>query len=59
MPDLHALKQVTDLDYWKTIITLGKPHTMMPGFGAAQGGPLTDGQSYLWRPTWTTRFRTI
>ncbi|HUD83049.1 MAG TPA: DUF1573 domain-containing protein [Candidatus Saccharimonadales bacterium] len=44
VPDLHALKQVTDLEYWKAIITLGKPHSMMPGFGAAQGGPLTDGQ---------------
>lgn len=44
VPDLHALKQVTDLDYWKTIITMGKPHTLMPGFGAAQGGPLSDAQ---------------
>jgi mono/diheme cytochrome c family protein len=44
VPDLHALKQATDLDYWKTIITLGKPHTMMPAFAAAQGGPLTEAQ---------------
>jgi mono/diheme cytochrome c family protein len=44
VPDLHALKQETDLEYWKTIITMGKPHTMMPGFGAAQGGPLSDAQ---------------
>ncbi len=44
VPDLHALKQPTDLDYWKTIITFGKPHTMMPGFAAAQGGPLSDAQ---------------
>jgi mono/diheme cytochrome c family protein len=44
VPDLHALKQATDFDYWKTIITLGKPHTMMPGFAAAQGGPLTEAQ---------------
>jgi mono/diheme cytochrome c family protein len=44
VPDLHALKQVTDLEYWKAIITLGKPHGMMPGFGAAQGGPLSDAQ---------------
>ncbi|HEY3853500.1 MAG TPA: DUF1573 domain-containing protein [Verrucomicrobiae bacterium] len=41
VPDLHALKQPTDLGYWKVIITLGKPHTMMPGFGAAEGGPLS------------------
>jgi len=44
VPDLHALKQPTDFDYWKTIITLGKPHTMMPAFAAAQGGPLTEAQ---------------
>jgi mono/diheme cytochrome c family protein len=44
VPDLHALKQPTDFDYWKTIITLGKPHTMMPAFAATQGGPLTDAQ---------------
>jgi mono/diheme cytochrome c family protein len=41
VPDLHALKQPTDLGYWKVIITLGKPHSMMPGFGAGEGGPLT------------------
>jgi mono/diheme cytochrome c family protein len=44
VPDLHALKQPTDFDYWKTVITYGKPHTMMPAFAAAQGGPLTEPQ---------------
>ena len=44
VPDLHALKQPTDFDYWKTIISAGKPHTMMPAFAAAQGGPLTEAQ---------------
>ena len=44
VPDLHALKQATDLDYWKTVIALGKPHTMMPAFAAAQGGPLSEAQ---------------
>jgi mono/diheme cytochrome c family protein len=44
VPDLHALKQVTDNDYWKAVITLGKPHTMMPAFAAANGGPLTEAQ---------------
>jgi mono/diheme cytochrome c family protein len=44
VPDLHALKQPTDFDYWKTIITLGKPHTMMPAFAAANGGPLSEAQ---------------
>jgi mono/diheme cytochrome c family protein len=44
VPDLHALKQVTDFDYWKTMISSGKPHTMMPAFAASQGGPLTEAQ---------------
>ncbi len=44
VPDLHALKQPTDFEYWKTVITLGKPHTMMPAFAESQGGPLTDAQ---------------
>ncbi len=44
VPDLHALKKPTDFDYWKTVITFGKPHTMMPAFAAAQGGPLTQAQ---------------
>jgi mono/diheme cytochrome c family protein len=44
VPDLHALKQETDLAYWKQIITSGKPHTLMPAFSATQGGPLTDDQ---------------
>lgn len=44
VPDLHAMKQAADLDYWKRIITQGKPHTMMPAFAAAQGGPLTEAQ---------------
>lgn len=44
VPDLHALKQETDLVYWKQIITFGKPHTLMPAFSATQGGPLTDEQ---------------
>ncbi|MGA2541064.1 MAG: c-type cytochrome [Verrucomicrobiota bacterium] len=44
VPDLRALKQPTDLDYWKTIITRGKPHTIMPGFASAEGGPLSEMQ---------------
>ena len=34
----------TNLDFWKTMIAFGKPHTMMPGFARAQGGPLSDEQ---------------
>jgi len=44
VPDLRALKQPRDLDYWKGIITRGKPHTVMPGFAAAEGGPLSETQ---------------
>lgn len=44
VPDLHALKTPANLEYWRAMITLGKPHTMMPAFAHAQGGPLTDEQ---------------
>jgi mono/diheme cytochrome c family protein len=44
VPDLYAMKQSTGLEYWKTMISFGKPHTMMPGFALAQGGPLSDEQ---------------
>jgi len=42
VPDLRGLKGPVDLDYWKAIIARGKPRTMMPGFAAAEGGPLTE-----------------
>jgi mono/diheme cytochrome c family protein len=44
VPDLHALKHPTDYDFWKSIITIGKPGTLMPAFGSVAGGPLTDEQ---------------
>ena len=44
VPDLRALKQPAGYDYWKSIITFGKPHTLMPAFSRAQGGPLTETQ---------------
>lgn len=44
VPDLHAMKQPTNLEYWKAMIIFGKPHTMMPAFARAQGGPLSDEQ---------------
>jgi mono/diheme cytochrome c family protein len=44
VPDLHGLKTPAALDYWKGIIARGKPHTMMPGFASAQGGPLSEMQ---------------
>jgi cytochrome c553 len=53
VPNLHALNHSTDRIYWKQWITTGKPGTLMPGFGAEVGGPLTPEQidslaEYLW-----------
>ncbi|MBU6400327.1 MAG: DUF1573 domain-containing protein [Verrucomicrobia bacterium] len=42
VPDLHALTQATDREFWRFWITAGKPGTLMPAFAAAQGGPLTE-----------------
>jgi mono/diheme cytochrome c family protein len=44
VPDLHTLKTPTSFAYWKTIISQGKPHTMMPAFADNAGGPLNDEQ---------------
>lgn len=44
VPDLRALKQSTDANYWKSWIINGKPGTLMPAFAQAHGGPLTDAQ---------------
>jgi mono/diheme cytochrome c family protein len=44
VPDLHALRRPTDLAYWTSIIKIGKPHSLMPAFAAANGGPLSDNQ---------------
>jgi mono/diheme cytochrome c family protein len=44
VPDLHAHKQATGYEYWERTITLGKAHTMMPGFAQGQGGPLSAAQ---------------
>jgi mono/diheme cytochrome c family protein len=42
VPDLRGLKLPADLASWKTLIACGKAHTMMPGFAATEGGPLTE-----------------
>jgi len=44
VPDLHALKIQTNVDYWKQWIAYGKTNTLMPAFAEAAGGPLTDEQ---------------
>lgn len=54
VPDLKALHHPTDYAYWKTIITIGKPGTLMPAFGSVAGGPLTDAQVESLAQTLTT-----
>ena len=44
VPDLRALNHPTDYAFWKMIITIGKPGTLMPAFGSVAGGPLTEEQ---------------
>ena len=44
VPDLHHLPNDTDADYWKLMVTLGKPNTLMAAFAQSQGGPLSDAQ---------------
>ena len=54
VPDLHALNHPTDYAFWKMIITVGKPGTLMPAFGSTAGGPLTDEQVDSLAKTLTT-----
>jgi cytochrome c553 len=44
VPDLHALKVPTNVQFWQTWISHGKPGSLMPAFSTADGGPLTDMQ---------------
>ncbi|MEN9576146.1 MAG: hypothetical protein RL514_4001 [Verrucomicrobiota bacterium] len=44
VPDLRALKPPLTRDVWLYRITHGKPDTLMPGFAAQSGGPLTPSQ---------------
>lgn len=44
VPDLHHLPHPTFYGYWRMVIADGKPHTLMPAFSQAHGGPLTDAQ---------------
>jgi hypothetical protein len=53
VPDLTALHHPTDKNYWKSMITDGKPTSLMPGFGRQHAGPLSPEQIdslvvYLW-----------
>jgi mono/diheme cytochrome c family protein len=44
VPDLHAIKTPTNVQFWQTWIAHGKPGSLMPAFSTADGGPLTDVQ---------------
>lgn len=44
VPDLHDIKVPTNVEFWRQWVTHGKPGTLMPAFGKAEGGPLTDAQ---------------
>ncbi len=44
VPDLHALKVPTNVEFWQTWISHGKPGSLMPAFSTTDGGPLVDMQ---------------
>lgn len=44
VPDLHTLSQTTTIEFWRTWIAYGRPHSLMPAFAIGEGGPLTDTQ---------------
>lgn len=44
VPNLHALTQPTNAEYWRNWITKGKQGTLMPAFAQAEGGILSDAQ---------------
>jgi mono/diheme cytochrome c family protein len=44
VPDLHTIPQTTDAEFWRTWISYGRPHSLMPAFAKTEDGPLTDEQ---------------
>jgi mono/diheme cytochrome c family protein len=44
VPNLHALSQPTNAEYWRNWITHGKPGTLMPAFSEKEDGILSDAQ---------------
>jgi len=44
VPNLHTIAQTTDAEFWRTWISYGRPHSLMPAFATTEGGPLTDEQ---------------
>jgi mono/diheme cytochrome c family protein len=57
VPDLHAIKEPTDIEFWRQWITHGKPGTLMPAFVTTEGGPLTDAQISILARYMTVAFR--
>lgn len=44
VPNLHAIAQETNAEFWKNWITHGKAGTLMPAFSEKEGGILSDAQ---------------
>jgi hypothetical protein len=44
VPDLSKLKIEGTTNYWRNIVSHGKPGTLMPASAATEGGPLDDAQ---------------
>ena len=44
VPNLHAITQETNAEFWKNWIAHGKPGTLMPAFSLPDGGVLSDEQ---------------
>jgi mono/diheme cytochrome c family protein len=44
VPDLHAIPQETNAEFWRNWVTYGKPGTLMPAFAKSEGGILTEAQ---------------
>lgn len=44
VPDLRNLPNDTSADYWKLMVTMGKPNTLMAAFAQSHGGPLSEMQ---------------
>jgi cytochrome c553 len=42
VPDLHAIPQASNAQFWRTWITKGKPGTLMPAFSKTEGGILSE-----------------
>ena len=44
VPNLHAIQQETNAEFWRNWITHGKPASLMPAFSQAEGGILSNPQ---------------